>query len=222
MSGSVKKVPITWAKMPKNGILIITGHRGEGKTALAWWLAETVKKQHRKKKITAVGIPEVAHQHLPKRVNHVPADSALTFLDKTKGHVVIVDEASIIASSRDAMSEQNKAWLKLIRVIRQKDHLLIFISQHNRGLDVQIMMDADYVLMKRPTAMHLRLTKPEFRKEMRMAYELFQDIPEKESKGKVYVVDYQFENHNMLTAKMPKWWTKKVSTMYGDAQVLQV
>ena len=58
--------------MPTEGVVVITGHRGEGKSALAWWFAEEPKKKitRRKKRtqIAAMGIPEPARKALPKTI----------------------------------------------------------------------------------------------------------------------------------------------------------
>ena len=207
----MKQRTISWRSMPSTGVLIITGQRGEGKSALAWWLAEQLRSQYRKK-IATLGIPDEAKQALPKRITHV--DTGEQIVDM-KPAIVVVDEASIVANARSAMKTANLLWLKLIAVCRHKGHLLIFINQHNRQLDVQIMMDADFILMKRPTLLHLKFCRPEFREELQQAYELFNDMTALGSKKKVYVVDFHTGNKKMLTASMPKWWNDKVSKSYS-------
>ena len=207
----MKQSTISWRTMPSTGVLIITGHRGEGKSALAWWLAEQLRSQYRKK-IATLGIPDEAKKALPKRITHV--DTVEQIVDM-KPSIVVVDEASIVANARSAMKTANLLWLKLIAVCRHKGHLLIFINQHNRQLDVQIMMDADFILMKRPTLLHLKFCRPEFREELQQAYELFNDMTALGSKKKVYVVDFHTGNKKMLPASMPKWWNDKVSKSYS-------
>ena len=197
--------------MPSTGVLIITGHRGEGKSALAWWLAENLRSQHRKK-IAALGIPDEAQKAMPKRITHVETVEQIADM---KPHIIVVDEASIVANARSAMKTANLLWLKLIAVCRHKGHLLLFINQHNRQLDVQIMMDADFVLMKRPTLLHLKFSRPEFKEELQQAYEIFADMTAMGSKKKVYVVDFHTGNKKMLPANMPKWWNEKVSKSYS-------
>jgi len=197
--------------MPSTGVLIITGHRGEGKSALAWWLAENLRAQYHKK-IAALGIPDEAQKTMPKRITHVETVEQIADM---KPHIIVVDEAAIVANARSAMKTANLLWLKLIAVCRHKGHLLIFINQHNRQLDVQILMDADYVLMKRPTLLHLKFCRPEFREELQQAYELFNDMTALGSKKKVYVVDFHTGNRKLLPASMPKWWNDKISKSYS-------
>jgi predicted double-glycine peptidase len=136
-----------------------------------------------------------------------------------KPSIVICDEAAFIAGSRDAMSKSNKEWLKLIAICRHKDHLLIFIHQQSRQLDVQIMMDADLVLMKRPTQLHLRGARAEFAPEVGEAFDLFSKM-RGSTKKKVYVVDYHYGGGTMLNAYMPTWWNDRVSKAYSSVDVV--
>jgi SpoVK/Ycf46/Vps4 family AAA+-type ATPase len=207
----MKPRPISWKTMPSTGVLIITGHRGEGKSALAWWIAENLRSKYRKK-IAALGIPDEAQKAMPKRITHVETVEEIADM---KPHIIVVDEAAIVANARSAMKSANLLWLKLIAVCRHKGHLLIFINQHNRQLDVQILMDADYVLMKRPTLLHLKFCRPEFREELQQAYDMFNDMTALGSKKKVYVVDFHTGNKKMLVASMPKWWNDKISKSYS-------
>ena len=220
--GTATKVkPLTWRRIPTQGVLVITGHRGEGKSALGWWLAQEMHLKT-KKQVAALGIPPVAQDALPKRgfgkggINYVSDLSAVASL---KPSIVICDEAAFLANSRRAMSRENQEWLKLIAICRHKDHLLIFIHQHSRQLGVQILMDADLVMMKRPTLLHLRAAKAEFAPEIEEAFMLFSEMSG-DTRKKVYVVDYHYGNSAMLRAQMPKWWNDKISKSYSTVDVV--
>ena len=39
-----RKAKMTWRKIPTQGVILIQGHRGEGKSALGWWLAQEMHK----------------------------------------------------------------------------------------------------------------------------------------------------------------------------------
>ena len=212
--------PLTWNNIPRQGVLVITGQRGQGKSALGWWLAQELQKKSRKQ-ISALGMPIEARDNFPKRgfgkggINWV---NSIEDIAQLKPSIVVADEASFIANSRRAMSKQNQEWLKLIAICRHKDHLLIFISQHSRQVDVQILMDADLVLMKAPTELHLRFARPEFAPEMTEAFNLFENM--RDSRKKVFVVDYHFGRKGMLSSRMPKWWTEKISKSFSSASVI--
>ena len=61
-----RRSKMTWRKIPTQGVLIINGHRGEGKSALGWWIAQEMQKRTRKK-VATLGMPAVAQKVFPKR-----------------------------------------------------------------------------------------------------------------------------------------------------------
>ena len=175
-----------------------------------------------KKPVVAFVIPAEAQKSLPKRgfgKGGITYIADLNSLQALKPSIVICDEAAFIANSRRAMSKENQEWLKLIAVARHKDHLLIFIHQHSRQLDVQILMDADLVLMKRPTMLHLRAAKGIFEPEIAEAYALFLEM-KGDTKKKVFVVNYHDGNTAMLKASMPTWWNDKISKSYSTVDLV--
>ena len=201
--------------------MVINGHRGEGKSALGWWLAQEMHKRT-KKTVASIGTPPEARKAFPKRgfgrtggVQHI---DDLKQVSELKPSIVICDEAAFLANARDAMNKQNKDWLKLIAICRHKDHLLIFIHQQSRQLDVQILMDADIVLMKRPTELHVRGARNELAPEIREAANLFSQM-RGDTRKKVYVVDYHKPEAKMLSASMPTWWTNKISKAYSSVVI---
>ena len=220
IAGGSRKQTITWNKIPTQGVIVINGHRGEGKSALGWWLAQKMQ-QKTNKKVAAMGMPTEAQKVFPKRGfgrGGIQFVNDLETISRLKPSIIICDEAAFLAGARRAMSKTNQDWLKLINICRHKDHLLIFIHQQSRQLDVQIMMDADLVLMKRPTQLHLRGARAELAPEIKEAYDLFASM-RGNTKKKVYVVDYHYGAKAMLSASMPTWWTDKVSKAYSSVDI---
>jgi len=220
IAGGARKQTITWNKIPTQGVIVINGHRGEGKSALGWWLAQKMQ-QKTNKKIAAMGMPAEAQKVFPKRGfgrGGIQFVNDIETISRLKPSIIICDEAAFLANARSAMSKTNQDWLKLINVCRHKDHLLIFIHQQSRQLDVQIMMDADLVLMKRPTQLHLRGARAELAPEIKEAYNLFAAM-RGNTKKKVYVVDYHYGAKAMLPASMPTWWNEKVSKAYSSVDI---
>ena len=220
IAGGSRKQTITWNKIPTQGVIVINGHRGEGKSALGWWLAQKMQ-QKTNKKVAAMGMPTEAQKVFPKRGfgrGGIQFVNDLETISRLKPSIIICDEAAFLAGARRAMSKTNQDWLKLVNICRHKDHLLIFIHQQSRQLDVQIMMDADLVLMKRPTQLHLRGARAELAPEIKEAYDLFASM-RGNTKKKVYVVDYHYGAKAMLSASMPTWWTDKVSKAYSSVDI---
>ena len=206
---------ITWNGIPSNGLVVVEGQRGEGKTSLAWYIAELKRVTKKGKRVIAFGMPVQARKALPKWITHM---STLEEVSTAKPSIVIIDEAAFAANSRRAMQESNIEWLQLIAICRHKDHLLIFVSQHNRQLDVQILAAADLVIMKKPSLLHLRFTRPEFKPELETAYEEFQAI-KGDTRKWAYVVDYHNGNAKMLKCKLPKFWSERISKAYSEMAI---
>ncbi len=215
-----KPSDVSWGKVPSTGVLIITGHRGQGKSALAWWLADYMREKTNKS-VAALGVPKLAQKLFPKRGfgrGGIKFVDKLEQVSKLKPSIVICDEAAFLAGARDGMSKNNKDWLKLIAICRHKDHLLVFVHQQSRQLDVQIMIDSDLVLMKRPTQLHLRGARSEFAPELKEAYEKFSRM-RSDTRKKVYAVDYHYGKRAMLNAEMPSWWSEKISRAYEAVDI---
>ena len=206
---------ITWNNIPSNGLVVVEGQRGEGKTSLAWYMAELKRVTKKGKRVIAFGMPVQARKALPKWITHM---STLEEVSTAKPSIVIIDEAAFAANSRRAMQEYNIESLQPIAICRHKDHLLIFVSQHNRQLDVQILADADLVIMKKPSLLHLRFTRPEFKPELEQAYEQFQAI-KGDTRKFAYVVDYHNGNAKMLKCKLPKFWSERISKAYSEMAI---
>jgi len=209
------KTVLTWKSIPTNGLVIVEGQRGQGKTALAWYIAEVKRLEKRGKRVIAFGMPLQGQKALPKWITHM---NTLEEVSNAKPSIVVIDEAAFAANSRRAMQESNIEWLQLISICRHKDHLLIFVSQHNRQLDVQILADADLVLMKKPSLLHLRFTRPEFKPEIEQAYKEFQ-LLKGDSRKFAYVVDYHNGHAKMLRCPLPKLWSDKISKAYSQMTI---
>jgi energy-coupling factor transporter ATP-binding protein EcfA2 len=216
-NGKVHSKPVRWTAVPKTGAIYILGHRGQGKSALAWHLADS----HRRKTgypsaVAAYRFPPAAAKALPKWITHVSTTSALSALKKP--HVVVIDESVFHINSRRSQSDKNIDFTKLLAVIRHKGHLLIFISQTSRQVDIQMIEGFDLVLMKAPSLLQVRSARAELRPEIEEAFHLFAKM-RGDTRKKVYAFDPHRGGVGMLTAAMPAWWTQKVSKAYGSVVI---
>lgn len=209
-----KPKPIkSWGVLPKEGIIVITGEVGEGKSGTAWWLAEKLHKSGRR--IACYAFTRQAKRALPKWVKK----DIQTVRDvvRLKPSVVIVDETAINANARRSMSEGNVDWTKLAAIVRHKGHLLIYIAQHARQVDAAIITGANLVVMKRPSQLHIRFSRPELRPELERAYEAFNKIRgDTARKKKAYVVDYRWAFEGMLATGLPSFWSDKLSRAFAS------
>ncbi|KKL16908.1 hypothetical protein LCGC14_2490880 [marine sediment metagenome] len=213
MSNGVKPERIRgWSVVPKEGIIVITGEVGEGKSGTAWWLAEKLHNQGRR--IACYAFTKAAKRALPRWVVKTP--NSVRDVARLMPCVVIVDETAINANARRAMSEGNVDWTKLAAIVRHKGHLLIYIAQHARQVDPALITGANLVVMKRPSQLHLRFSRPELRPELERAFVAFTKIRgDLARKRKAYVVDYRWGREGMLSTSLPTFWTEKLSRSFA-------
>ena len=212
-----KLKPVRWSSVPKVGSIYIMGHRGQGKSALAWHIADT----HRKKsgyprRVAAYCFPPAAARALPKWITHIDTTSAVSALKKP--HIIVIDESVFHVNSRRSQSSDNLDFTKLLAVIRHKGHLLVFISQTRRQVDIQVIEGVDLVRMKAPSLLQVRAARAELRPEIEEAYGLFSEM-RGDTRKKVYMFDPHKGGRAMLPASMPSWWTQKVSKAYSTVVI---
>jgi len=212
-NGAKEPKPIkSWAILPKEGIVLVTGDIDEGKSATAWWLAE----QHHAAggRVAAYDIPKQARRALPKWVNTKVA-SVKDLARLRYPHLVVVDESAINANARRAMSEDNVDWTKLAAIVRHKGHKLFHIAQHNRQPDPALVTAARIGIMKRPSILHLRFSRPELLPELKEAYNLFSRMPGNTRK-KAFLVNYRNGATGLLTTHMPSFWSEELSRAFAS------
>ena len=207
---------LSWNNMPKSGVIFETGFRGEGKTALGWWLADMLRKTKGfPSRVVPFGLPESAIKLLPKWAQH-PAND-VSELSELKPSIIIVDEAAFSVNSRRSMSEDNVKFMQLFAIARHKGHLLIFISQTSRQVDIQVIEQADMILIKKPSALQVKNARRELRDQTEEAFILLSAKPD--SRKWVYVYDPKTDAAKMLPASMPSWWTKRLSHLYSEMTI---
>ena len=99
---------LTWHNMPKSGILLVTGFRGEGKTALSWWIADTLHQvQGYPRQVVAYGLHPDAMAALPKWARN-SASSPAEVSTLTKPSIIVVDEATVSNGCLHIVPESHK------------------------------------------------------------------------------------------------------------------
>jgi len=199
----------TWAQaIPKEGVVVILGHRGEGKSALAWYLAEKAHKRSRT--VVSLGTPARSKRHFPDWVKHL---RDYNLLQRYRGLMVIVDEAAFQVSARRHQSPDNVAWTRLVAVCRHSHHLLLFIVQSNRSLDVGLVAEADLVCFKKPSLLHIRFSRPELREDVEEAYRALGK--QKKTKAWTFVKEYRNGATGLLRNRLADWWSPAASEAFA-------
>lgn len=211
---------LDWGEMPRNGMISFYGFRGSGKTANVWWLAEKLHNEQ-KREVTAV-LPErvISRTVFPDWVNIVDNTDQIK---GCKGHIVIGDEMSLQANSREFRSDSNKFWVRLAAIIRQLDILMLSAAQHTRQVDVQMVMDVDWLVFKKPSQLHLRMVRGELEKEVNAAWEAFNRLnvrhPTADPRSWSYAADIHNGRVGWLENGLPSFWSENVSNYFANAYI---
>ena len=123
---------------------------------------------------------------------------------------VLIDEGGILFSSRNAMSNANKLLSGLILISRHKNLNILFISQNSSNLDVNILRQADFLVLK-PSSL---LQKDFERKIIQKLYEKTEDDFEKfkENKGITYIYSSNFTG--FVSNLLPSFWGAEISKSF--------
>jgi len=194
--------------LPEQGIIIITGGRGQGKSCLGYYLLELA---HLQNKRTAVfGLPSQKKHLAPpwveiiENINDIPEQS-----------VVFFDESALTFYARESFNKLNKLMNKLISISRQKSQILIFCSHTLSKLDRGICADVDVLLMKKPSLLHKRME----RERLREMTEIAEEHLKYRSKEFVYCYSHNFEG--VLTNPLPSFWSEELSCAWAGIRIVE-
>jgi hypothetical protein len=179
---------------------LILGARGTGKSAMGMRLLENFKVKTNKK-IYALGFKE---ESLPQWIKVVKDIKEIE-----NDAVILIDEGGIEFSSRKAMSNANKILSEILLIARHKDLSVIFITQNSANLEINVIRQADYLILK-PSSL---LQKDFERKKIKDVYtEVEKEFEELEDPGLTYI--YSSNYLGFVSNKLPNFWNEKVSKSY--------
>mgnify|MGYP001562619392 FL=1 len=123
---------------------------------------------------------------------------------------VLIDEGGVLFSSRRAMSTANKMLSDLILISRHKNLTILFISQNSSNLDVNIIRQADFLILK-PSSL---LQKDFERKIVKDLYDKTKDKFDKYNDriGLTYLYSDDFTG--FVTNKLPSFWSENISKSF--------
>lgn len=199
--------------IPKKGVVIILGFRGQGKSALAWYIMDMVRMQNGKPRpVYVLGMPKSKRKYAPKWVKHVDS-----FKNIPKGAIVLVDEAALHFPARRSQSDENLAVAGLNALSRQRDQLIIFVAHTARLLEVEAIMDSNVIIYRKPSASYLKFERRETMEWTSTAREQIM------SKGNplhwAYVIDLEDDKRGLLRCKLPPFWNEELSKAWADLDV---
>jgi Cdc6-like AAA superfamily ATPase len=180
---------------------IILGARGTGKTAFGVKFLENLYSRY-KKQCFAIGFNA---KEFPSWINIVKDISKLE-----NDSVVLIDEGGVLFSSRSSMSNANKLLSELIMIARHKNLSVIFISQNSSNLEVNILRQADFLVLKSSS-----LLQKEFERSIiQKIYTKIEDQMKKYSEdlGITYIYSGTFKG--FVSNPLPSFWQENISKSF--------
>ncbi|MBW3002398.1 AAA family ATPase [Candidatus Woesearchaeota archaeon] len=182
---------------------IILGARGTGKSAIGLKLLENA---HAKagKQVYAIGFNA---KDIPNWIN-----AAETPEEVENDSIVLIDESGISFSSRKSMSNANQLLSSLLMIARHKNISVLFITQNSSNLEVNVLRQADFLVMKPSSLMQ----KDFERKKIKEVYESMQPGFEelKGTTGLTYIHSDKYQG--FVTNDLPSFWTTSVSKAFKE------
>lgn len=178
---------------------IIIGARGTGKTAFGLKILEDIN--FKNKNCYAMGFDE---NEMPSWINIVQNISELK-----NDSFVLIDEGGILFNSRNSMANVNKLLSDLILISRHKNLSILFISQNSSNLDVNILRQADFLILK-PSSL---LQKDFERKIIQKIYDKISDeFKNYKDKGITYIYSNPFQG--FVSNPLPSFWKTEISKSF--------
>lgn len=194
--------------LPRVGVVVLLGFRGEGKTATAMSIMEAYHDKYNYGG-AVLYFPRRLKSKLPAWVKLVDD------MEKLPANAVcIIDEAAQEAHARQFQSASNLGLTELADLSRQRKQLIIFITHHSRKLDLNLITDSDLILYKRPTEAHYLFERPEVQPITRKVLDEFKKIKGK-SQPWAFIVDLHRLKLGWLKVRLPSFWCDEISTWVG-------
>ena len=191
-------------------VVLVLGHRGGGKSALACRLQEL------KRDIAAsyaVGMPAKAARLLPQWYG-----LADDFADVPPNAIIYVPESYRLFHARGSQTTQGRAIGDLVNLSRHRRHSFIFDVQNPAHLDRNIISEADIVLVKEPGPLTKGFERPQLRPIMDAARAAFAGVGSYRRRRVVWVVaPNEGVSGQLMENLLPTFWTDGLSRIFGDA-----
>jgi len=188
-------------------VILIIGKRGSGKSALGFLILE---KLCYRMKCYVLNLPEDAHSQLPPNIGVVSRVENAPF-----GSAILVDEAAIEFPARTSGSEKNRKLLEVISLARQRNQIIIFISQDTSYIDINILRGLSSLIIKEPAPLQEKFERCEVKESINKARLAFGKITE-DRRGWAYVAFSPGGYEGLIRTPKPSFFSDKLSNCYAS------
>jgi len=197
-----------WLKILKPGsIILITGKSGSGKTSAAHKMLEYTELRG---PCYIVGFPREAQKELPPWVGVISE-----IREAPPGATILLDEAPLLFSSKESMSQRNRKLLPDMILARQRRHTLIIITQDSCYIDKNVLRSLDSLIIKEPAPLQAKMDRPEIRAYLEKAAQSFSEI-EGDKRVLCYVAFSPSQFTGMIPIPKASYWNEKLSKAYAS------
>lgn len=127
---------------------------------------------------------------------------------------VLVDEAGIPFGARDSLRSRGRRLSEILALSRQRGWSLIFIVQHSRLLDVEILFQADLIVVKGVSEIGREHERREVRPFVDKAASAFATIQE-DRREWAWVFSEKADFEGLVRCELPTYWRPALSTAYA-------
>jgi hypothetical protein len=193
--------------LPASGVVGVLGKRRQGKTALAYYIAE---ERHRENGTPAVvlGPPlELASKFPPWFTIVTELGDFLRY----PSHTAIIDEGSLQLHARQALARQHTEFDQALSLCGQLDQLFVFCTHHSRKLDPLVVEEYEVLAFKLPGQMHTKMERREIRQWSERARAALLQISEDERKEWAFVLYDDLDQETLVHNPLPSFWCDEIS-----------
>jgi len=180
---------------------IILGARGTGKTAFGLKLLENSRAKY-KKRCYAIGFDE---KEMPNWITSIKQVEQLR-----NNSIVLIDEGGILFNSRKFMSSANKLLSDLILIARHKNLSIIFISQNSSNLEINVLRQADFLVLKPSSLLQKDFERKIIQKIYKKTQKDFERFKDVRGITNIYSDDF----NGFVSNPLPSFWKTKISKAF--------
>jgi len=180
---------------------VILGARGSGKTAFGMKFLENAYAKT-KKKCYAMGFNPDEMPSWIKVVGNID--------EIGNNSIILIDEGGILFNSRDSMSNANKLLSDLILIARHKNLTILFISQNSSNLDINILRQADFLVLKPSSLLQRNFERKIIQQIYDNAQEQFEEY--KNEPGITHIYSEGF--NGFVSNPLPSFWGTNISKSF--------